>query len=320
MKTKKLTRIACISILIHVALFFNNASAQTTPTILIDGESVMANSISITPYWLNSTQTIAVGNLTKFISVIQFNIVPAQGGGKELKLDSIIKVTTQQSVPLGKTWKVESVALDPTAVLSQSGDNWGSQVAQTGAELNGNGSGSSPLGLAQQGASIGQSLIWNGTTWQPANPVSTDATLSGGGTPASPLSIAQNGASTSQVLTWNGSQWVPASPTGGTEFQIFSGVSGCVSGKTSLTWADVYPTAASSSYDINNCIALRPYSSSSSLGWIHTNNNSSSCSTSNLPNYPFPSTGSTWSSTFASQYQSGYTYWYLRPSNIICFK
>lgn len=52
---------------------------------------------------------------------------------------------------------------------SGSGDNWGTQSVITNMTLSGNGTGSSPLSLAQQNASNGQVLKWNGTTWAPAN-------------------------------------------------------------------------------------------------------------------------------------------------------
>lgn len=55
-------------------------------------------------------------------------------------------------------------------------DTWGTQYAIADATLSGNGTGSFPLGLARQGASTGQILKWNGTTWGP----SEDATGSGG--------------------------------------------------------------------------------------------------------------------------------------------
>lgn len=63
-----------------------------------------------------------------------------------------------------------------TVTLPATGDNWGSQYALTDVTISGNGTGSFPLTLAQQGATEGQVLKWNGTSWKPA----ADATGSGG--------------------------------------------------------------------------------------------------------------------------------------------
>lgn len=55
------------------------------------------------------------------------------------------------------------------------GDNWGNQSVITNMTLTGNGTGASPLGLAQQNATNGQVLKWNGTTWAPADDLSGGA-------------------------------------------------------------------------------------------------------------------------------------------------
>ncbi|MCX7768160.1 MAG: hypothetical protein N2110_03935, partial [Flavobacteriales bacterium] len=60
------------------------------------------------------------------------------------------------------------------------GDNWGTQVVQTNATLTGNGTAGSPLGIAQMGATAGQVLKWNGTTWAPANDDNTTYTAGTG--------------------------------------------------------------------------------------------------------------------------------------------
>lgn len=62
------------------------------------------------------------------------------------------------------------------------GDNWGTQVVVSNATLDGEGTPAAPLKLAQQSASNGQVLKWNGTNWLPA----TDETGSGGATPTGP--------------------------------------------------------------------------------------------------------------------------------------
>jgi hypothetical protein len=106
---------------------------------------------------------------------------------------------------------------------NSAGDNWGAQVAVTDATIGGNGTNVSPLKIAQQGATNGQVLKWNGSTWFPAQDggddwgnqaVWTGAALTGNGTLGSPINLAQQGAALNQVLKWNGSAWVPAPDLG----------------------------------------------------------------------------------------------------------
>ncbi len=54
-----------------------------------------------------------------------------------------------------------------TIDASSAGDDWGSQVASTTARLSGDGTAGDPLDIAQQGATSGQVLKWNGTSWAP---------------------------------------------------------------------------------------------------------------------------------------------------------
>jgi hypothetical protein len=98
-------------------------------------------------------------------------------------------------------------------------DNWGTQVVQHNSTLTGNGTTLSVLGIAQQGATTGQALVWNGTTWAPGSVtgsdnwgtqvVATNATLTGNGVTGNVLSIAQQGAVSGQALVWNGTTWAP---------------------------------------------------------------------------------------------------------------
>ncbi len=87
------------------------------------------------------------------------------------------------------------------------GDGWGSQTAVTGTTLTGNGSATSPLNLAPQGASNGQVLKWNATnsTWIPAQDLSAS-------TLEDLLDVTTTGVINGQVLQWNGTQWAPTSP------------------------------------------------------------------------------------------------------------
>ncbi|MBN2542612.1 hypothetical protein JXI42_07065 [bacterium] len=54
-------------------------------------------------------------------------------------------------------------------ILGEIGDDWGTQVVQHTATLEGNGTAGAPLKVAQQGAVLNQVLKWNGTTWYPGN-------------------------------------------------------------------------------------------------------------------------------------------------------
>jgi len=49
------------------------------------------------------------------------------------------------------------------------GDDWGKQLVVTDSTLLGSGTATSPLKMAPRGATSGQVLKWNGTTWKPAN-------------------------------------------------------------------------------------------------------------------------------------------------------
>jgi len=124
----------------HLNLFFalialaflplGGLHSQTTPTILINGDAVMASHLSASPYWLSSGQTLATGNLVKFISVIEFDIVASPNGGNVMQLSTVKSVTSQETVPTNKTWKVEAVALDPSSSVF-GGDNLGNHEATT---------------------------------------------------------------------------------------------------------------------------------------------------------------------------------------------
>lgn len=110
------------------------------------------------------------------------------------------------------------------------GDNWGTQTAVVSSRLSGNGSSSSPLDIAQQGATTGQVLKWNGASWSPgpdnvggsgggdnwgSQTVVTSLRFAGNGTSGSPLDIASQGATSGQVLKWNGLSWAPGNDNTG---------------------------------------------------------------------------------------------------------
>ena len=54
------------------------------------------------------------------------------------------------------------------------GDDWGAQVAETDATIDGDGTIANPLKIEQQGATLGEVLKWNGSTWRPEPDTDTD--------------------------------------------------------------------------------------------------------------------------------------------------
>jgi hypothetical protein len=59
-----------------------------------------------------------------------------------------------------------------TLPSSGGGDNWGTDVVHTDATLEGQGTTSLPLKIAQQSATTGQVLKWDGSTWMPGDDLS----------------------------------------------------------------------------------------------------------------------------------------------------
>jgi hypothetical protein len=107
----------------------------------------------------------------------------------------------------------------PANVVGGGSDNWGSQTVSTNVDLTGNGTAGSPLTLAQQGATTGQVLKWNGIAWTPSSvagdnwgtqSISSSTQFGGNGTSGNPLILAQQGATPGQNLEWSGISWIPA--------------------------------------------------------------------------------------------------------------
>jgi hypothetical protein len=123
------------------------------------------------------------------------------------------------------------------------GDNWGTQTVQTDATLTGSGTTASKLSIAQQGATVGQALEWNGSSWQPASipaPVTysagTGMSLAGtifnaqttnalwNANELQGKNISATAPVSGQVLEWTGTAWTPSSVGGvGTVTSVTAG-------------------------------------------------------------------------------------------------
>jgi hypothetical protein len=171
-----------------------------------------------------TVNSIAGGDINGTYDDLQLR--PFAVGNLELANNAVANVNIQNGVitankfnnmgaTVGQILKWNGSAWGPA---TDGGDNWGTQSVFAAPALTGNGTNTSPLNLAQQGASNGQILKWNGTAWTPAadlgdnwgtQTVQTAVSISGNGTAGSPLAIAAQGATPGHVLRWNGANWIP---------------------------------------------------------------------------------------------------------------
>jgi|GEM_PF-5130941 len=100
-----------------------------------------------------------------------------------------------------------------TVTLPNTGDNWGTQAVVANVTLSGNGTTANPLSIAPQGATNGQVLKYNGTTWAPGNDNNTDAqtlslsgqnlSISGGNSVTLPGGGVTGSGTTNYLSKWN---------------------------------------------------------------------------------------------------------------------
>lgn len=117
MKKQSKLKIA-LTIILGLMFITSNVKSQNYPSIKIDGNEVLISDISKFPYWLTAGQTLDIGSNVYAISVLQYYISPAAGGGNDLLFESVLNITSLQTVPIGKAWKVESVGLDMSAAVA----------------------------------------------------------------------------------------------------------------------------------------------------------------------------------------------------------
>ncbi len=109
-----------------------------------------------------------VGSAVGTGEIADFSIQNSDLAGQSITGDKI----NQMSASFGQVLKWNGATWAPGADNTSGaggGDNWGTQVVETQPVLSGNGTSANPLTLAPQGASAGQVLKWNGTSWLPGN-------------------------------------------------------------------------------------------------------------------------------------------------------
>ena len=107
-KTMLLSLVLCIQFACTNMLF-----AQCLPMVKIDGNNIITDEnhpggLKL-PAWLKSGQTLEKGQYVFSISVIEFTV-----NGTTLDYSQNLSITTVQTVPAGKVWKIEAVVKDAT--------------------------------------------------------------------------------------------------------------------------------------------------------------------------------------------------------------
>lgn len=112
-----------VSLLLYVTIL----TAQNSTSLVIDNISNQFSNISL-PYWLKSGQTIDLGTNAKSVSIIEFTV-----NGIALEFSQVISLTSVQTVPQNKVWKIEGIGeilqnsfIPPSNGLSSSGASYSS--------------------------------------------------------------------------------------------------------------------------------------------------------------------------------------------------
>jgi hypothetical protein len=79
--------------------------AQNTPSLIIDSSEMQFSDVSL-PYWLKAGQTVDLGSKAKKASIIEFTI-----NNSNLDFSRVFSLTTKQTVPSNKVWKIEGIGL-----------------------------------------------------------------------------------------------------------------------------------------------------------------------------------------------------------------
>ena len=80
---------------------------QILPSLIINNINTQFSQVSL-PYWLNAGQSINLGTNAKSVSIVEFTL-----NGSNLEFSQAIVLTTAQTVPSNKVWKIEAIGLNP---------------------------------------------------------------------------------------------------------------------------------------------------------------------------------------------------------------
>ncbi len=145
--------------------------------VVANGQNfLISNTGDVNPFDDVTLSSVAGGDLTGTFNDLQLKAGVV--GSIELASNAVQTSKIQNGAVTGE--KIAQMAATSGQVLKWNGttwapaddvgpDNWGSQTVVVSARLSGNGTGTSPLDIAQMGAAPGQVLKWSGFAWSPAN-------------------------------------------------------------------------------------------------------------------------------------------------------
>ncbi len=80
--------------------------SQASPSLIIDGKAIKFERDISLPYWLDAGKTVSLGANAASVSILEFTI-----DSNNLVYNKTIHLTSNSSVPNGKTWKIESIGV-----------------------------------------------------------------------------------------------------------------------------------------------------------------------------------------------------------------
>ncbi|MDB4089465.1 hypothetical protein N9544_07595 [Flavobacteriales bacterium] len=109
-----------IFLIFGILILSYSAQSQVDPTLIIDGKIIRFEKEISLPYWLNAGRSLALGRGVNSLSIIEFKI-----DSNNLLFRKSIHLTTNSIVPIGTTWKIESIGLNDSMYNASSG-TWSS--------------------------------------------------------------------------------------------------------------------------------------------------------------------------------------------------
>ena len=118
-------------LLFFILLTSITLTAQNDPVLIIDNVNITFKTGVSLPYWLKAGQTINLGTNAKSASIIEFTVA-----SNNLLFSQAISLTTSQTVPANKVWKIEGIGVTTQNTVSPSSIGLSSSGSSTSSTSN----------------------------------------------------------------------------------------------------------------------------------------------------------------------------------------